>query len=151
MTIIGIDPGKRGALASLYSDDYLLMPLQAGRVVDVGAVQDWLIQQDATHAYIERQQARGRQAGQGLVMENFGRLTAVLDLCGVPYTIIDPKVWQGVYGVGGDKLAHVRLAQSLGYNVPMTSDRRDASYHDGVADAFLIGYAGDKLYREAQP
>jgi len=150
MTIIGIDPGARGALVSLDHNDHLLMPLQAGRLVDVGAVQDWLIQQNAVHAYIERQQARGNQAGQGLVMWNFGRLTAVLDLCGVPYEILTPQRWQGVFGVGGDKLAHVRLAQSLGYNVPMTSGRSDASYHDGVADAYLIGYAGDKLHGEGQ-
>ena len=152
MTIIGIDPGKRrGALVNVTTGAYLLMPLQHNRWVDVGKVQSWLIEQAPTTAYIERQRAQSGQGGQGIIMENFGRLTAVLDLMDIPYGVLDPKMWQKQIGASGDKNANIRLACKLGAVIPWTSYRKDgkpmakARLHDGVADAFLIGLAGKRI------
>ena len=151
MTIIGIDPGQNGALVNTTTKAYLLMPLESGRWVDVGEVQAWLIAQRPSRAYIERQQTRGGQGGQGIIMENFGRLTAVLDLMDIEFSVLDPKIWQKWVEASGDKDANVELARSLGAAIPWTSYRKDgkptakARLHDGVADAFLIGLAGKRI------
>jgi Holliday junction resolvasome RuvABC endonuclease subunit len=147
MIILGIDPGKKGGLAfyAPNSDSVKAykMPLYKG-MVDVLAIQDLIISHQASAAYIEKQQTRGNQSGNMTIGSNYGRLTAVLDLCGVRFMELRPQQWQKKLGLDGDKLNTILWCDANYYHVPMTSNRRDARPHDGCSDAIAIAVAGFK-------
>jgi hypothetical protein len=149
MMILGIDPGQSGGLAFIdfYADGVLSstlypMPIRAGRV-DVDAMQDLIIQHKPQRAYMEAQRAKSGQRGQALIMINQGRLEAVLELCGVGYNLLDPKVWQKAIGVSGSKAEHIEYAGQY-CHIP-TKFPKGRKLHDGIADAVCIAVAGEAL------
>lgn len=153
MIILGIDPGKKGGLAFLNAatdtiDQTAVMPLNKSGMIDVGEVQRLLIETDTHLAYIETQQTRGRQQGNLIIGTNYGRLTAVLELCGVIVVEVSPREWQKALDVSGDKVEHIEWCLFNGYYVPCTSYKKDgtptarATRHDGIADAICIVGAG---------
>lgn len=152
--IIGIDPGLKGGLALMADDgkpvDAITMP-RDGRSVDVCALQDAFIRWGAhsgnIRAVVERQQVRARQAGNMTIGANYGRILATLDLCGIEYEEVRPQDWQAAILPDGDtKAAALLHCQVSGYPVPMTSNRKNARPHDGVADAWGIAEFGvDRL------
>lgn len=147
MIILGIDPGVKGGLAfyapSSDSVKSLPMPMYDG-AVDVLKIQDLIISHQVSAAYIEIQHVRGRQSGKGnyTIGKNYGRLTAVLDLCGILFVELTPQRWQKPLGLNGDKLNTILWCDANHYHVPMTSNRRDARPHDGCSDAIAIAVAG---------
>jgi hypothetical protein len=149
MMILGIDPGQSGGLAFIdFSADGVLsstlypMPIRAGRV-DVDAMKDLIIQHKPQRAYMEAQRAKSGQRGQALIMLNQGRLEAVLELCDVGYSLLDPKVWQKAINVSGDKNEHIDHAAAY-CQIP-TLKPNGRKLHDGIADAVCIAVAGEEL------
>jgi hypothetical protein len=117
-------------------------PYRGGRV-DVDTLQDLIIQHYPRRAYLEAQRAKSGQRGQLLIRLNQGRLEAVLELCGVPYSLLDPKVWQNAIGVSGDKAEHIDHAAAH-CRIP-TLKPNGRKLHDGIADAVCIVLAGEAL------
>lgn len=144
MSILGIDPGKQGALVFIgeYETKAYPMPLLEDGKVDVGKMQSLIIFHDVTFAVIERQQIRSGQKGAMAIGENYGRLTATLALCGITYADPTPQKWQKYFKVSGDKAEHVQCCLENGYDVPKKSDRVNSPPHDGIADAYLIALYG---------
>jgi hypothetical protein len=144
--ILGIDPGQSGGLAFVDLDSRQChlypMPIRGGRV-DVDTLQDLIVQHYPRRAYLEAQRAKSGQRGQALIMLNQGRLEAVLELCGVPYSLLDPKVWQNTIGVSGDKAEHIDHAAAH-CRIP-TLKPNGRKLHDGIADAVCIVLAGEAL------
>jgi hypothetical protein len=148
MVILGIDPGKHGGLCfwNDSSGDTYPMPMRENEV-DVCRLQELIIQHDPEFAFLEQQQSRARQQGQGVIMQNFGMLLATLRLCDIPTAVVTPQMWQGALGLSGDKAEHIRFAEMF-VNIPYTaynndgSPRANASLHDGIADAVCIARYG---------
>lgn len=161
--MVGIDPGLRGGLVAVDDlgrvVDDLKMPILKKGLIDVGAIQDFLISVNPSFVYLEGQHIRRRQGGQFKIGENFGRLTAVVDLVEIDRAIVRPKVWQGyIYkrleddgGVRDTKEWAIRYSIQEGYDVPWTSTRKDASRHDGLADAFGIARYGLAAIDKTEP
>lgn len=150
MIILGIDPGKKGGLAFYFPHDKTFvetvkMPITKDGKVDVLQIQDKIILNQVSVAYIEKQHTRGNQKGNMVIGSNYGRLTAVLDLCGVMYAEVTPKEWQNAVGLNGDKAQTIEWCINRGYSVPMTSKNKNARHHDGVADAMAIALAGNVI------
>ncbi len=156
MIILGIDPGKKGGLALLNAttgtiDLAVNMPINAAGMVDVCKVQQLIIENDAHLAYIETQQTRGRQQGNLIIGTNYGRLTAVLELCGVTVVEVSPHEWQKALSLNGDKNEHIQWCENNWHYVPFTSYKKDgtptakATRHDGIADAICIAVAGCRI------
>lgn len=151
-TILGIDPGKQGALVFLGKEvKHYKMPLKDGKV-DVGKVQSLIIFHNPSFVAIEQQYIMSRQRGAMATGENYGRLTATLDLCGVKFKEVQSRDWQkhfGLYGTGKrgkvKKQLHIEKCEELGYHVPPKSTRDGSSAHDGIADAYLVALYGKKL------
>lgn len=153
MKLLAIDPGKSGGLVIydtqaknfdlIISLPMLGKPKDKGRRVDVGKLQNIIIRYKINRAVIELQQTRGRQANQGIIKLNYGRITAVLELCGVDYDELGAKVWQAaLHGCAtSDKHRTIDYLLERGYHVPMTSSYANASYHDGCSDAMGIALA----------
>src|SRR5262249_1308634 len=104
--IIGIDPGLSGALALLEVAngdtalvDVIDVPIVgsgAKQSVDVIALQEWLLRHGPSHAFLERAQAMPKQgASSGFKYgRTVGALEAVLALCLIPITVIEPSKWK---------------------------------------------------------
>ena len=149
MIILGIDPGKSGGLCFWHGDGSghtYPMPMRNSEV-DVCRLQELIIQHDPDLAFLEQQQSRARQRGQGIIMQNFGMLLATLILCDIPTAVVTPQMWQGALGLSGDKAEHIRFAERF-TDVPYTaynndgSPRANAGFHDGIADAVCIARYG---------
>lgn len=155
--ILGVDPGKTGALAWLSDTGALLYvhdvpTLKAGTggkaVVDEAALAG-LVQSYAditTHAFIEMVGAR---PGQGVTsMFNFGTtyglLRGVIAANGIPRTFVTPGKWKKALGVSAEKdSARARASQLMPQHAANWTRVKD----DGRAEAAMIAYYGAKCAR----
>lgn len=104
--ILGIDPGKTGALAMLYKDGALFIEDAPSIKKEInGAAVAQIIQEfGPSVAIIEQVNSfgMGRQSafnfGQGV-----GVFKGVLAALGVPYIAVTPAKWKKHYGIGKDK------------------------------------------------
>lgn len=149
MKIVSIDPGKKGHIVSIelipFATPILLsshrLPYD-GDYVDVGELQEIIIDCAPNHAIVERQSIRPRQAKQAEIMDNYGQIKATLALCGIKPATPTPQKWQKYHGVTGDKKEHIAKAEELGYIVPMALTAKGnispTIKDDGFADALLL-------------
>jgi len=136
---IGIDPGKRGAVASIYVNplriEYVPMP---GIYTDLLKVLYDLsvVETKKLYCYIEQVQYRPNQKGVITGITNYGRLLGYLEAFTIPYTVLSAQKWKKYYGLlGKDKEASVNLAnQRLGLSLTKTQD--------GIAEALLLASYG---------
>lgn len=146
--IVGIDPGKTGAIAAINELGQLSgvcsVPLDGKHVNHTRWAAQWkLYMSPATHIYIEQVGAR---PGQGVTsMFNFGSTygfaLGLVNFLQIPYTMVTPQKWRGVLGIpnGADKGASRVRACSL---FPDHAKEFARVKDDGRAEAALIAYAG---------
>lgn len=152
MKIVGIDPGKSGALAlvessTLQCEDVLLMPYD-GKELNVLEVSQFLSKADAV--VLERQQAMPAQ-GRGSIFtlgSAYGALRATVALSGKKYMTALPTKWtrivlEGVPGEG--KARNITAAKRLFPELDLTPGRRTKP-HDGIADAALLAFYGCRVF-----
>jgi crossover junction endodeoxyribonuclease RuvC len=152
MFVVGVDPGRTGALAIVDTVarrvlDLLDVPelaLGTWRLVDGAAVQAWLARQSFDLAVLERVDARPSD-GRGSIAQlgrNCGGLAALLTATGRPLLLASPNVWKARAGlIGQPKAASLALARLL-----FGSEAGDRWFrlqkHDGRAEACLIALHG---------
>ena len=157
MVIIGIDPGKTGGVALMNERrNCHTFPLpMVDNKVDVGALQEIILEYfsgrstatDSTiwKAYLERQQLRSGNRGNMVIGENYGRITAVLDLLRIPTKEVSPHLWKKTLFPGqktkGNKEISIKKCLEEGYQLP-TLRPRGKILHDGIADAICIALYG---------
>ena len=153
MIVCGIDPGKTGGIA-FYDTlrDVIMsshkMPLTPDKRIDVCAIQDLLIAANPARVCIEMQSLYRHQGGGMTIGANYGRLTAVVELCGFPLVEVEPKKWQATLGINGGHTAHVQWCLDNWHDVPFSTYKKDgtptasAVRHDGIAAAICIAVAG---------
>lgn len=142
--ILGIDPGKSGAIAWLSDAGHLVevrdLPVtKEGLMPSVLA--EWVRERAATHAFLERVAARPGAGVSG--MFNFGRgygqIDGVLAALGVPVTLVAPSKWKADLRLPADKSASRERAARLWPGLAGCFARvKD----DGRAEAALIGLHG---------
>lgn len=147
--VLGIDPGLSGGLALLSENEqwHAPVPVRDGNVVDIEALLAILREQAIGRAIVERQQDRRGKGEAGVATKwiNYGRILAALELANVPYYEVHAALWHeqlGLSGTGDTKAAAVQFCEARGYPVPMTSERKDARPHDGIADAYCLAAWG---------
>jgi crossover junction endodeoxyribonuclease RuvC len=149
--ILGIDPGKAGAIAWV-SDGGALIMVRDLPVTKEGlqpaVLAEWIGDRDdmITHAFLERVAARPGAGVSG--MFNFGRgygqIEGVLAALGVPVTLVTPTKWKAAMGVSADKSSSRSRAAQLWPGLAGTFARvKD----DGRAEASLIGLYGAQTMR----
>lgn len=123
---LGVDPGKNGAWALLDDEGHLVdadhFPLDADGEIDAAELYHQLGEVGPIErATVEKVGSMGatkdgrKQGTQGIF--NFGLRTgavlAVLQVMGIPYTLIDPRTWKGATGVTADKGTSLAAARGL--------------------------------------
>src|SRR5262249_15096649 len=120
--VLGVDPGIRGGLTLVAEGriidtiDLPVIGVGAKERIDVHAIRTWVEMHRPDHAVIERAQAMPKQgASSGFKYGRaVGAIEAVIALCGVPLTIIEPTAWKKHHGLrGGDKEASRQRALQI--------------------------------------
>ena len=142
--LIGIDPGRAGAIAWLSEAGHLIevrdLPVtKEGLMPSVLA--EWVRERAVHHAFLERVAARPGAGVSG--MFNFGRgygqIEGVLAALGVPVSLVTPTKWKADLRLPADKSASRARAARLW---PGLAGCFSLVKHDGRAEAGLIGLHG---------
>lgn len=155
--ILGIDPGQRGGIALL--DETLKLklckkiPIDNRGYVSLELYTYLSMLNDIEVAFIEIPQMRSGNKGNKNSGANYGRLTAFLDLAMIDFREIRSAEWtkfiKAKLGIKKYKKSDgVMFCDSLGIQVPMTSNRVNASPHDGISDAICIAAYGVSLWTQ---
>lgn len=153
--IIGIDPGKAGAIAYITPEGgvgAVPMPL-SGKELDAHAVSRLLFDNQPSMVVIEKAQA---MPGQGVTSmfnygKGFGMLLGVCEAMKIPYRLITPQAWKKIVlaGTAKDKDAAVNFVRRAYPSVNLTPGRK-VKPHDGMADAVCIAEYGLRLNGEGK-
>ena len=145
---IAIDPGRNGGIAFYLNNklnEVAKMPIK-NKVVDVINVANLFFWAFADKIIIEDIFLMSKQGGNKTIGMNYGRIFAIAELLHIPIEIVRPQVWQkvmlpGIKGRDNLKPAGIDLVHKLYPDRLPKLGKTDRSkkYHDGCADAILIG------------
>lgn len=156
MMVIGVDPGKTGAVASwdgkeLRIEDVPTIAVGKGKgktkteinLPELAGIFN-IIFAGADHAYVEQVAA---MPGQGVTsMFSFGATYGMLKMgvamANIPMTLISPVKWKAEMGLTRDKEKSRERALQL---FPKFSDYFKLKKHDDRAEAALLAYYGYKM------
>lgn len=149
--VIGIDPGKKGAIVILNGESfhYFKMPLDKNNDVDFHKVLEYLTWHDDAFVVLERAVAFGMGVTSAF---NYGRdfrtLQIVIEFVGLKNILVMPAVWtkeiHSCIKKGNDKKDNsARAAKKLFPKIFKQLPRnRNGKLLDGVVDALLIAEYG---------
>ena len=146
---IGIDPGKKGGIAYIDTQDNasITIPYSDTALIDLcrAASNDW------NNEIVCCLEKVGAMPGQGVVsMFNFGQsvgyIKGVLESFRIPYQEITPQKWKREFGLTSDKAASAEVCRKLFPDIDLLATPRSKKPHDGMAEALLMAeYARRKL------
>ena len=138
MIYIGIDPGKKGAMAIFDTDNdrIRIYPFDA----ETYRLRLMLIEGQPSMCCLEHVSA---MPGQGVVSmftfgENFGLIQGLLTAFGIPYELVRPQKWKKEFSCTSDKNTSIAVAQRMFPNVNLKRTPRCTKPHDGVCEALLM-------------
>lgn len=141
---LGIDPGKRGAMAALDSTGGIVwvddMPSLTGSAIGAWLV-DRLANESVAVAWVEKVHAMPKQGVSSVwtFAEGFGALLGGFGALRVPVRFVAPNVWKKAAGLSPDKDgARQRASERWPGHAGLFARRCD----DGRAEACLIGLHG---------
>ncbi len=153
--VVGIDPGKQGAIALLSNDPntclyWLLSDIEEeGPGAFAAIIKDYNVQ----HAYIEKAQAMPNQGVVSMFTYGmgFGKLVGWCEMMALPYTLVPPKTWtkelhKGCSGADA-KAKSEQAARRLFPKELLRPTERSKKLHPGLVDAVLIAEYGRRVFR----
>ena len=159
MIIVGADPGKHGAMVTLFEDGSTIVdrvplfqpPIPKGKKSKAKLPEERLWARQWRQSLLFTQpdvfvvERVGAWTGQGInSIFSFGRstgfMTALLMYVDAPIHPADPNVWKAKLGLQGQpKSASIVLAREL---IPSLAPELTRAMDDGVAEAGLLAYYG---------
>ncbi len=143
MTYIGIDPGKKGAIAVIDGDNVELYKFDKKTYLRV-------LYNAPNHAVccLEHVNAMPHNGGVSMFSfgENFGWIQGVLDVISIPYELVRPQKWKKEFSVTADKNTSIEVCKRLfpGVNLIPPGCRKE---HDGIAEALLMAEYARRHFR----
>ena len=149
MTYIGIDPGKKGAVAFIteHGESVHDMPLDAdGRIDAQGLlilITSKVAAAQSSMCFLEKSQA---MPGQGVTSTfnygaGYGAIRASLQIACIPFQEIHPMKWKKEFAlIKKEKADSVAVARQLFPNAPLVREKRGGGEMmlDGRAEALLL-------------
>jgi len=160
---IGIDPGKKGAIAILgdgipkvfdmpYKTEYVIIKKRkvAELVFDASAVIDILLPycfHRSMHITLEKIQHQGKAEKMGTraldtFLKEYGELKGALKSHNLPFIEVAPITWENFIDKPEEKAGSIKLAQWLYPEIKQLLYGPRGGIKDGRADALLIAYYG---------
>lgn len=149
MNILGIDPGRSGALAVL--DSETLQVITHDLPADVPALHELIAGLPAIRVCVLEQIHAGPKMARrtiGVMFEGFGVLKGALSWRSIPVQTVRPNVWKATLNVPADKAAARRRASEF---YPDCAAQWRLAKHDGRAEAALLAWYGLSLARRPEP
>ena len=146
MIYIGIDPGKKGAMAVIFGgiDKTVLVPFDEQKYTNVLRN----IAEREARACLEHV---GAMPGQGVTSmfhfgENFGYIRGLLEAFEIPYELVRPQKWKKEFSITGEKNSSIEVCKRLFPGVDLRRTERCRKDDDNVAEALLMAeYARQRL------
>lgn len=145
MIYIGIDPGKKGAMAIIKGEEIILVPFDEKAYIS--ALEEHCTGLDCA-CCLEHVSA---MPGQGVTSmfsfgQNFGFIQGVLQTLNIPYQLVRPQKWKKEYSITADKNSSISVCKRLFPQVSLMRTERCRTDDDGIAEALLMAeYAERKL------
>ena len=147
MIYIGIDPGKKGGVATISDDGVKVYQWDDQRFIeDMRQHANWL---DKCVAAVEKV---GAMPGQGVTSmfsfgQSYGFILGVLAAFGIPYQLVSPATWKREFGLlKSQKQGSVDVCKRLFPGVSLLPTDRCRKESDGMAESLLIAeYARRKM------
>lgn len=147
MIYIGIDPGKKGGVATISDDGVKVYQWDDQRFIeDMRQHANWL---DKCVAAVEKV---GAMPGQGVTSmfsfgQSYGFILGVLAAFGIPYQLVSPATWKREFGLlKSQKQGSVDVCKRLFPGVNLLPTERCRKESDGMAESLLIAeYARRKM------
>jgi crossover junction endodeoxyribonuclease RuvC len=143
--IMGIDPGQTGGIAVLAREDRVIHNLIPMCITKDFASLLTSYRHYLHHIYLEKAQAMPKQGVSSMFVygQGFGELIGAITACKIPFTLVNPRVWQKEIHAGTD--AHLsakdRTLQAAKRLFPahnFTASARSRKDHMGMVDALMI-------------
>lgn len=148
---MGVDPGLSGAVAildvvteELTVHDMPTVELAKGkgsaRIVSAQLLSTLIAGQNITHAVVERVTAMPGQGVTGMFSlgRSLGIVEGIIASYDIPMTLVQPKEWQGIYGLKGKKVDADGSRQIALQLFPREAALFARKKDNGRADAALI-------------
>lgn len=137
MIYIGIDPGKKGALAEIRGESIAFALFEDGHYADVIR---GVLGMDDVRVCLEHV---GAMPGQGVTSmfnfgQNFGYIKGLLEAFQVPYELVRPQKWKKEFSITGDKNSSIEVCKRLFPGVSLHRTERCRKDDDGMAEALLM-------------
>lgn len=148
MIYIGIDPGKKGAMAVIFDgmDEPGLVPF------DEKTYAETLYGCKATGNGVKVcLEHVGAMPGQGVTSmfhfgENFGYIKGLLEAFEIPYELVRPQKWKKEFSITGEKNSSIEVCKRLFPSVDLRRSERCRKDDDGLAESLLMAeYARRRL------
>ena len=141
--MLGIDPGRYGAIAAVFGAQIVLLPLPDDLTAFADLIRGVTCCATSVAAAVERQQPFPRQGRTsiGVQMRGYGAILGMLATLNVPTTEIMPQVWRRRLGLGADKAESLRYCRERVPGFVAALDRSGCRRKDvaiGCADATCI-------------
>ena len=177
MKIIGCDPGKTGAIVTIDTETKTISKAvtpTVGKEIDWGVFADLLRDKENSHIFLEHVHAMfGTSAKATFTFGGcFEGVKALIAALKIPYTLVQPKVWQGVMYQGileirkapikittgkrkgqtmkgrrDTKAMSLQAAKRLFPKIDLRASDRCKIAHEGIVDALLIAEYGRRNLR----
>jgi len=149
MSIMGIDPGKSGGIASITDGQAAGIPMPlVGKDIDGHELAAILRAAAPELVIIEKVGAMPKQGVTSTFNfgAGYGRLLGVCEALGIPYRLVTPQAWKkrvlaGTAKEKSDAIAFVKRAFPM---VDLTPGQKRVP-HDGIADAVCLAEYGRQL------
>lgn len=140
MIYIGIDPGKKGAMAVIFDgmDETVLVPFDEKAYAET--LCGCKARGNSVKACLEHVTA---MPGQGVTSmfhfgENFGYIKGLLEAFEIPYELVRPQKWKKEFSITGEKNSSIEVCKRLFPDVDLRRSDRCRKDDDGLAEALLM-------------
>ena len=142
---IGIDPGKKGALAVLDSENVEIHPYDQTEYISV--LKSVKQHGNVTCCIEDVHALRGNGITSSFVFgKTYGWLLGMLDTLGIPYQAVSVQKWKKEFGLTSDKAKSIEVCRRLFPNVDLKRTERCKTDSSDMAEALLLcEYARRKM------
>lgn len=147
MIYLGIDPGKKGAIATLYDNGKVVVVPFSGENLR-NRLRLLSSDGEPIRCCLEQVHAMPKQGVTSTFTfgEGFGYIKGMLEAFEIPYQEIPPQKWKKEFGLTNNKAKSIEVCKRLFPAVSLLPTERSRVNNDGMAEAVLMAeYARRKM------
>ncbi len=143
MFYIGIDPGKKGAIAIIRPKPmvYQVIPYTDDKLKEICEIYSGSCKVAVENVHAMPNQGTVSMFNFG---KSFGFILGMLKAFEIPYQLVSPQKWKAEYGVTSDKNTSIAVCKEIFPNANLYPTKRSRKESPDMAEALLIAEWGRK-------